>query len=882
MNKPALNSELTPNPNGHFRLGELLVREKMVGQQDIDRVLQLQQQEKQLIGLPLGQILVKQGKLSEKDLHRLQEHPSFRKHLGTLAVEKKYVSQEQLMFCLQKKDPGKALGQALIDEGFLDEAALYELIKEQACSDKLGDLAIKLNLVSQQDIATALKTQKASRSLGEICCDLGLISPLDLDRILNKYDKQTKLGEILIKLGYLDPDKLQKNLAQQQREGIPLGTLLINNKLITNSQLQEAISKQAGIPFKALEGFIYSENDKKALTRIISPKYAEKNLILPISMQGNELTVATLSAEKIRTVRDLNQLYDHLNISCIFITETKFAELFEILYSKKLSGQRSPEAKTESEESTPEAGPADSMQLELSEDIDEVADTQNDYGAYDLETEELVNYIVKYGITHKASDIHFEQDRKGAKLRFRIDGVLREVKAGWLQNKINEKPAAIVSRIKVMSSLDISERRIPQDGVFRINYFDRTMGQKYNLDFRVATCPAISGENITIRILDSRKANVGLEKLNHSPHVLDPFKIFLKSAAGMVLVTGPTGSGKSSTLYGALQYIYDPTLKIITAEDPIEYSFPGIMQTQINPKIGLSFAQLMRSFLRLDPDVILVGEMRDEETTHIGFDAAQTGHLVLSTLHTNDAISTLGRLDDLGVDRAQIAASLSCVLAQRLVRRICPTCLADYVPSEEEWSPLFNDYPTHLTFFKGEGCNDCDFTGFSGRTLLSELFVPSDFKSFSKGASVDELKAEAVEKGLMKTMVDDGLLKLGDTTISEILRVVPHEMIQMFRKRGLNAAAGSGEPAPASSTGRGRGFMLTDPATEGVRIDQMYEEYQSLAAISQSKEQIDRELFGRFINDNFHELRLSTGSRSILFNFESEDGNVRITAVPLG
>ncbi|MDF1615488.1 GspE/PulE family protein [Desulfurivibrio dismutans] len=407
------------------------------------------------------------------------------------------------------------------------------------------------------------------------------------------------------------------------------------------------------------------------------------------------------------------------------------------------------------------------------------------------------------------------------------------------------------------------------------------MGQKYNLDFRVATCPAISGENVTIRILDSRNANVGLEKLNHSPHVLDPFKIFLKSAAGMVLVTGPTGSGKSSTLYGALQYIYDPTLKIITAEDPIEYSFPGIMQTQINNKIGLSFSQLLRSFLRLDPDVILVGEIRDGDTAQIGFDAAQTGHLVLSTLHTNDAISTLGRLDDLGIDRAQIAASLSCVLAQRLVRRICPTCLADYVPSEEEWSPLFSDYPTHLTFFKGEGCSDCDFTGFSGRTLLSELFVPSDFKSFNKGAGVDELKAEAIESGRMKTMVDDGLLKLGDTTISEILRVVPHEMIQMFRKRGSRSAPGAHDPGPASSTGRGRGFMITDPATEGIRIDQMYEEYLSLAAIIQDEEKIDRELFHRFVTDNFQDLTKTTGSHSILFNFENADGGVRITAVPL-
>ena len=875
--KPAHPSRETP-------LGELLVQERLVGRDEIKKVLAIQEEEKKLLGLPLGQILVRQGKLGQQDLDRILDHPNLRKHLGALAVERKYVTQEQLNHCLQKKPPDKHIGQTMLEEGFLDSEALVDLFRDHACAEKLGDLAVRLNLVPHHDVEVALRTQKAYRSVGEICCDLGLINPLELDRVLNKYGKQSKLGEILINLGYLDNDKLTKALQEQQYGTDLLGDLLVRNKHVTRSQIQEAISKQVSVPFKPLDGFVYSEKDKRTLVGIIGQKYAEKNLILPISLIGKKLTVAILNPDKISMVRELKRLYGQFDISCIFISEAKYGELFEILYSRKLSGLKSHEEEASGEAAAAaEEEPGDQtdfMQIELSEGIEEGPGNAVDYGVQDIETEELVNYIIKYGITHGASDIHFEQDRRGAKLRYRIDGVLREVPTSWLRKKINEKPASIVSRIKVMSNLDISEKRVPQDGVFRINYYDRPKGQKCDLDFRVATCPAISGENITIRILDSRKANVGLEKLNHSPHVLDLFRVFLKSAAGMVLVTGPTGSGKSSTLYGALQYIYEPTLKIITAEDPIEYSFPGIMQTQVNQKIGLTFVKLLRSFLRLDPDVILVGEIRDNETAHIGFDAAQTGHLVLSTLHTNDAISTVGRLEDLGIDRAQIAASLSCVLAQRLVRRICPTCITPHVPEKDEWGMLFEEYPSHLSFFKGSGCDDCGFTGFSGRTLISELFVPGDFKTLAKGASVDDLKLEAVKNGA-KTLIDDGLLKLGDTTLSEILRVVPHEMIQMYRRR-KQIMAGEG---PASEVEQGakapRGFAITDPAVEGVLIDQMFEEYQALAAMANMEVDLDRDLFGRFIAENHAEISGSSQCRQIIFHIRGGDDDVRISAAPL-
>jgi type IV pilus assembly protein PilB len=471
---------------------------------------------------------------------------------------------------------------------------------------------------------------------------------------------------------------------------------------------------------------------------------------------------------------------------------------------------------------------------------------------------------------------------------------MREPNIGWLKKKLKEKVGAVVSRIKVMSNLDIAERRLPQDGVFRINYFDKAEKKKFDLDFRVATCRASTGENVTIRILDSRKANVGLENLNHSEHVLGPFKTLLKSSAGMVLVCGPTGSGKSSTLYAALQYLYNPGIKIITAEDPIEYSFPGIMQTQVNHKIDLTFVRLLRSFLRLDPDVILVGEMRDKETANIGFDAAQTGHLLLSTLHTNDAVASVSRLLDLDVEYGQIASSLMCALAQRLVRKICPECRKEYVPSEDEWGMLFRKYPSHLKFFKGQGCEACNFSGYRGRTLLSEIFVVDSEIShaLNKGYDEDQIKRLAVESG-MKTMVDDALLKLDQTTISEIIRMVPHDMIKAFRAKQHSQEeadllmehlmTGGDAPPPAQDQEASARFQLSNPEAERAVIDLMKAKYESLTQENGGGMSGGAmRWFRDFIVTSYLDLSQKYRCKSITFTIgkNPRNGKVEISALP--
>jgi type IV pilus assembly protein PilB len=876
-----------PTESQSQRIGELLIKEGLLKKEDIDKALSLQKQEEEIGKLPLGQILLKLGALSKSDLKILLNHPSLKRNIGTLAVEKGFIQQEQLERCLKKKAPKQLIGEVLVAEGLLGSDDMGRLLREHINAPRLGELAVKLKLITQKDLEVALKIQKSSRSLGEILCDLNLINPVDLNYVLNKYNKQMDLGKILVALGYIDNEKLNIARQEQNYSTDSLGKILVRKKFITPEQLKFALSKQYNIPFKELRDFVYSEQEKKLLSGIISQKYAEKHLILPISLKNNDLTLALFKPEHMNVVYDLKDMYGHLNISCVLITYEKFEELFEVLYSKRLSGAIS----TDEDDADAHEEDIDFMELDLDEKIDGDDGDGPVYGVQDIEAEELVNFILKYGIIHGASDIHIEQDRKGSKLRYRLDGLLREVNIGWLKEKVQEKVCSIISRIKVMSNLDIAERRLPQDGVFRINYYDKAQETKFDLDFRVATCRAIVGENVTIRILDSRKANVGLENLNHSSHVLDPFKKLLKSSAGMILVSGPTGSGKSSTLYGALQYVYNPGIKIITAEDPIEYSFPGIMQTQINPKIGLTFSRLLRSFLRLDPDVILVGEMRDEETAKIGFDAAQTGHLLLSTIHTNDAVSSVSRLLDLNVEYGQISSCLMCVLAQRLVRKICTHCIQEYVPGEDEWPLLFKRYPSHMRFYKGQGCEACNFTGYKGRTLLSEVFVVDNEISHALNKGLDEngIKKLAIESG-MKTMLEDGLLKLKDTTLSEIIRVVPHDMIKDFRSRAyaqdaadflVESILSGGEASEENDEVSPNTFDVSYPESQKPILDLMKERYETLKAkTDDASGTVNSSLFKEFITSSFYEICQKYRCKTVTFNLENKNGKTEISAIP--
>ena len=708
-----------------LKVGELLRKEGFVGKEDIQKALQIQKTENEIVGLPVEQYMLKKKLFTKTQLGKLKEHPEY---------------------------------------GKIDA----------------DNLAYKLNIISKKDLNDIRNRRDVQRSIGEILCNMGIITINDLNYILHKYRKQLMFGEILLRRDFIDEARLNVALQEQTHRTDPLGKILVEKNVITTDQLYQVLSMQHNIPYRKLEGFVIYDNMLEKLTNIIGYRYAKKNLLVPLKIEGGELTIAVSFPDRITIIHELESVYTHLKIKCVFVSEDKFNEVFKNLYGVALSSTIS-EVDNKTRVET-----ASLIDIDLDEDVSDIREDKKGtiYGTTSMEAEEVVNFIIKYGIMNNASDIHIEQNRKKPKIRYRIDGVLHTLKLTWLEERINDMIGAIVSRIKVISNLDIAERRLPQDGVFRVNYFDREKKQNFDLDFRVATCPAIIGENITLRILDSRKADVGLENLNHSVHVLEPFKNIMKSSAGMVLVSGPTGSGKTSTLYGALLHVYHPGIKIITAEDPIEYSFPDIMQTQINPKINLTFAKLLRSFLRFDPDIILVGEMRDQETASIGFDAALTGHLLLSTIHTNDAVSAVTRLLDLGIEHNQMASSLMGVLAQRLVRKTCPSCRKKYTPLKEEWILLFDRYPEHLNFYLGEGCSECKFTGYRGRTLISEIFLVDRTISLAlnRGESENEIRRLAL-KGGMKTMLDDGIMKLDQTTLSELIRVVPHEMLKEFKMR---------------------------------------------------------------------------------------------------
>ncbi len=869
------------------RIGELLLRRGLLKKEELAKALSIQRHEREMQKLPLGRILIEMGALTEAQLNGILGHPELRKEIGVLAHEKNLVDQAALDECLSVKGPDELIGQVLIRKGYLSPDQVGELLKEQARSRRIGELALSLGVIRKKDFEAALQIQRSPRKLGEILCDLGFITPLDLNHVLTKHNKQLSIGEVLVSLGYITEEQRRLSVSELSQGAETLEEILLKRHIISRKQYETALSKQYNVPFEDLSGFEYNEKEKKRLIGIIGQKYAEKNMILPISFNKNLLKLALCDPEEmVHVLYELKSMYTQYEISCVLVTQEKFEELFEVLYSKHLG--------VSTDKNSPEDGDVeiDIMELNLNEEISETEDKVSPYGATDVEAEELMNYVIKYGIIHKASDIHIEQDRAGVRLRYRIDGMMHEIPIEWLKEKFKQKVASVISRVKVVSNLDIAEKRLPQDGVFRLNYYDKEKSQRLDLDFRVATCRASVGENMTIRILDPRNANVGLENLNHSPHVLDSFKKFLKSPSGMILVCGPTGSGKSSTLYAALQYIYSPRIKIITAEDPIEYSFPGIMQTQVNPKINLTFSRLLRSFLRLDPDVILVGEMRDEETAKIGFDAAQTGHLILSTLHTNDATSAISRLLDLKVEYGQIASSLMCVVAQRLLRKICDSCKEEMVPRDDEWSVLFRKYPAHIQFYQGKGCEVCNHTGYHGRTLISEIFAVDSEISYAlnKGYDENQIARLALESG-MKSMLEDGLSKTDQTTLEEIIRMIPHEMVKRFRSRiraqvatdslieNLKAGEGmgSGETSPGT-------FELRNPEAERGIIDLMKSKYEDFTALRVGARQtFDSGLFREFISDNFYEICEKYNCERIMFNISpnKENSRVEISAVPV-
>lgn len=561
-----------------------------------------------------------------------------------------------------------------------------------------------------------------------------------------------RIGQILVEGGYITKDQLQEALNEQRRTRERLGKILLKRGYIDEKDLAVALAKQMKLPLVDIRKLKISED----VMGIVLRESAEKHGVVPFGLTGNILHVATADPTNRVALDDLRFLTQK-TIRFHVATESAIHEILE----------RRREVSTELDAALKMLN--DEADLSVIEETDEVDLAQLEGDATEAPVVRLVNSLLTEAIRKKASDIHIEPYEKMLRVRYRIDGILYEVMRPPVRYK-----HAISTRLKIMSNLDIAERRLPQDGRIKAKILGR------EIDFRVSCLPTIYGEKIVLRILDKSNLQLDMTQLGFEEDQLTIFREAIYKPYGMVLVTGPTGSGKTTTLYSALMELNKVERNISTAEDPVEYNLPGINQVQIHEAIGLTFAAALRSFLRQDPDIIMVGEIRDLETAEIAVKAALTGHLVLSTLHTNDAPSTVTRLINMGVEPFLIASALNLALAQRLVRRLCDQCkVPDEVPPDVLLDLGVSERDIeNFTCYRPRGCQACNNTGYRGRVALYELMPMYEEiqELVMAGASAAELKKEAMRLG-MKTLRQSGInkVKAGITSIEEVVRTTARD-----------------------------------------------------------------------------------------------------------
>jgi type IV pilus assembly protein PilB len=562
-----------------------------------------------------------------------------------------------------------------------------------------------------------------------------------------------RLGDLLVAEGLITDAQLKQALGDQKGKTDKLGSILVKLGFITEEQLIGFLSRQYGIPSITLNKV---EIDPETL-RLVPTTIALKYELLPVKRIGGTLTLAMADPTNVFALDDI-AFMTNLQILPVVAPQAAIRKGIERYYEAPTSSMSDMLS-----EITAEVGNVEVVEGSEEEsakiDIFELKESSEEAPII-----KLVNMVLVDAIRKGASDLHWEPYDKVFRIRFRIDGVLHEMLA-----PPKRLEPAIISRLKIMANLDISERRVPQDGRIKLRY-----GQR-EIDFRVSVLPTIFGEKAVLRILDKDALQLDLTKLGFDPWSYEKFDHAIHQAYGMVLITGPTGSGKTTTLYSAISTINSPEHNIMTAEDPVEYNLKGVNQVQVNDNVGRTFAAVLRSFLRQDPDVILVGETRDLETAQISIRAALTGHLVFTTLHTNDCPSTVARLFDMGIQPFLLSSALLVILAQRLGRRICKDCRQPIDGKEEDLVP-YGHVPQggHVTFYRGKGCPTCNFTGMKGRVAIYEVMPITEplRDMILKGAATAELRAQAQRDG-MKTLRQAGLMKVleGTTTVEEVLRV---------------------------------------------------------------------------------------------------------------
>jgi len=563
------------------------------------------------------------------------------------------------------------------------------------------------------------------------------------------------VADIVKEVSKVSPEQLRQALEVQKETREPLAQVLVNMGAITEKEKARVLGRQWGVPFVDLG----ERQVDKDLLKLIPHHLLQRWRAAPIDRNGNRLVVAMVNPLDVYAI-DQMRLVAGCDIESVIATADDInAALGQSLSAREEIGAALEEMKDEI------GGDSSDVQFEASKQEEEVSVDQLREMLDDAPVVRLANLIVRQAIREKASDIHIQPEANRVRIRFRIDGILHDVMT--VPKKVQ---APLVSRIKVMADLDIAEKRAAQDG--RISL--RVAGREF--DFRVSTNPGVNGEKVVMRVLDKRGIQVQLHQLGIPATMMDDFDNLINRSYGIVAVTGPTGSGKSTTLYSVLNTINSPEKNILTIEDPVEYQLPGLTQTAVNARAGVTFATALRTFLRQDPDIILVGEMRDPETALIATEAALTGHLVFSTLHTNDAPTAIARMIEMGVEPFLIASSVIGVLAQRLVRVICPECKESYAPPVEAFRRLNLSVDTDtVTFYRGRGCDRCRHTGYRGRIGIFELMPVSDVtrELILRRAPTHEIRQHALDSGMI-TLQQDAMQKTleGVTTMEEALRVV--------------------------------------------------------------------------------------------------------------
>ena len=564
--------------------------------------------------------------------------------------------------------------------------------------------------------------------------------------------KGRKFGRVLTKMGKVTREQVYEGLALQKKRKGPLGELLVELGYITNQDVLTALAFQAGMELVDLA----SVSVDKEVIDAVPAETVTAYQIAPIeyTAKGRQLTVAIKSPDNFRAVDDLRLLMGFKVKAVLAAPEQVDAFIKEHYAAKQGEGLTSVYEEMEGRDDLAQfEGRGDSI------DLAEIA-----AAASDNQVVKLINLVLLQAIRDRASDIHFEPFEDEFKMRYRIDGVLYEMVP---PPKYLALP--IASRIKVMANLDIAERRVPQDGRIELQVGGNPV------DLRVSVLPTMFGESVVMRVLDRSNVQLALGKIGLRDDEHEKMQTLIRKPNGIIIVTGPTGSGKTTTLYACLQELNNPDIKILTAEDPVEYDIDGLVQCQVNTDIELTFGRLLRSFLRQDPDVILVGEIRDKETAEIAVQASLTGHLVFTTLHTNDAPSSIIRLLDLGMEAFLVTATVEAIVAQRLVRRICTSCKEAYTPSEEQLMEL-SLTPEDIqgrVFYRGRGCDKCNRTGYKSRMAIFEIMTLDDDMRdlIMKQASTNVLRAEALKRG-MRTLRESGIYAIfeGQTTIDEVVR----------------------------------------------------------------------------------------------------------------